>query len=183
MTKSKKEQIADLRDERDHIQVEMAALRARLDALERRGTAISSQIAALQMSGSRRGRPTLSRALVRRVWEGIEDMTWNGKGITPHDLYEGLRWRVPGLRRDTLRVYLHRFGKDGLLLKQGSLWHRTAIGARSKPKENRPLPTAGFSGAEAPLVIADTDTLASPSTSVNDPRLGGSFLQAQKEAS
>lgn len=150
MTKRKSDQIATLRAERDRIGVEMASLRDRLAALERRGAEIGSQISSLQMTGSGRGRPTLSRALVRQVWDVIEEMTWSRKGVTAWDLYEGLRWRVPNLRKDTLRVYLHRFWKDGLLIKQGGLWHRTTANARAKPKKNRPLPTAGLSGGRGP---------------------------------
>lgn len=145
--------------------------------------AISSKILHLEMSGRNRiGQPTLSNAIIRQVWEQIERLTWDGRGVPSEDLYGALRWNIPGLRPGTVRVYLHRFRDKGLLEKRGSAWHRTATNVRHEAKENRPLPTAGFSGAEAPLVIADTDTLASPSINVNDPHLGGSY-SGPKEAS
>lgn len=127
MTKRKSQQIADLRAEHLRVGAEIASMREELAALEKRGSDLQSKIQHLEMSGRTRiGKPTLSDAIIRQVWDEIVRMTWGGKAVPAKDLYWALRSAVPGLRPGTLRVYMHRFREQGLLDRRGSAWYRMA---------------------------------------------------------
>lgn len=131
MTKRKSKQIAELFAEREQVGAEIANLRELLLALERRGDALTARILHLQMSGRTRvGQPTFSNAIIRRLWEQVQKLSWDGRGIPADDLLQVLRSDIPNLRTGTLRVYLHRLKQRGLIEKRGSSWHRTSTKAR-----------------------------------------------------